>query len=85
MTHLLIMKMVFTLSNFLLKKRKKKQKPYLLDTKMGDKVRNACLAGNSLEALRYASVTEPTPLLFVLVAVLGSEMQALRLRWQSSK
>jgi hypothetical protein len=47
---------------------------------MGEKVRNACLAGNSLEAPRYASVTEPTPLLFVLVAVLGSEMQALRLR-----
>jgi hypothetical protein len=47
---------------------------------MGEKVRNACLAGNSLEAPRYAPVTEPTPLLFVLVAVLGSEMQALRLR-----
>jgi hypothetical protein len=41
MTHLLIMKMVFTLElfNFLLKKRKKKQKPYSLGTKMGDKVR----------------------------------------------
>jgi hypothetical protein len=78
MTHLLIMKMVFTLEllNFLLKKRKKKQKSYSLDTKMGEQVRNACLAGNSLEALRYASVTEPAPLLFVLVVVLGSEMQA---------
>jgi hypothetical protein len=83
MTHLLIMKMVFTL-DFLLKKREKKQKPYSVDTKMGEKVRNACLTGNSIEALRYASVTEPT-LLFVLVVLLGSEMKALRLRCQSSK
>jgi hypothetical protein len=72
MTHLLIMKMVFF--NFLLKKRKKKQKPYSLNIKMGEKVRNGCSAGNSLEAVRYASTTEPTPLLFVLVALLGSEM-----------